>query len=45
MKPGQHDIFIYPPSDYPLAIRVPVSVSHVAIGESSKELAIPNLWI
>ena len=25
--------------------RVPVSVSHVAIGESSKELAKPNLWI
>ena len=26
-------------------IRVPVRVSHVAIGESSKELAKPNLWI
>ena len=25
--------------------RVPVRVSHVAIGESSKELAKPNLWI
>ena len=25
--------------------RVPVSVSHVAIGESSRELAKPNLWI
>ena len=26
-------------------IRVPVRVIHVAIGESSKELAKPNLWI
>ena len=26
-------------------IRVPVRVGHVAIGESRKELAIPNLWI
>ena len=25
--------------------RVPGRVSHVAIGESSKELAKPNLWI
>ena len=25
--------------------RVPIRVSHVAIGESSKELAKPNLWI
>ena len=25
--------------------RVPVRVSHVAIGKSSKELAKPNLWI
>ena len=25
--------------------RVPVSVRHVAIGESSKELAKPNVWI
>ena len=25
--------------------RVPVRVSHVASGESSKELAKPNLWI
>ena len=25
--------------------RVPIRVSHVAIGESSKELAEPNLWI
>ena len=24
---------------------VPVRISHVAIGESSKELAKPNLWI
>ena len=25
--------------------RIPIRVSHVAIGESSKELAKPNLWI
>ena len=28
-----------------LVFRVPFRVSHVAIGESSKELAKPNLWI
>ena len=28
-----------------IQVRVPVRVSHVAIGESSKELAKPNLWI
>ena len=28
-----------------IQLRVPVRVSHVAIGESSKELAKPNLWI
>ena len=28
-----------------LHCRIPVRVSHVAIGESSKELAKPNLWI
>ena len=27
-----------------VAFRVPVRVSHVAIGESSKELAKPNVW-
>ena len=26
-------------------VKVPVRVNHVAIGESSKELAKPNLWI
>ena len=26
-------------------VTVPVRVSHVAIGKSSKELAKPNLWI
>ena len=27
------------------SVMVPLRVSHVAIGESSKELAKPNLWI
>ena len=32
--------------DWPMDVsRVPIRVSHVAIGESSKELAKPNLWI
>ena len=33
------------PSRHNSRLRVPVSVSHVAIGESSKELAKLNLWI
>ena len=33
------------PNFKPRPLMVPVRVSHVAIGESSKELAKPNLWI
>ena len=39
MRPG-----LVPPC-LMIPCRVPVRVSHVAIGESSKELAKPNLWI
>ena len=33
------------PGLFQTTARVPVSVSHVAIGEFSKELAKPNVWI
>ena len=38
------DLYLVPPERRG-RLRVPVSVSHVAIGESSKELAKPNLWM
>ena len=39
-------LWTYPPPLSPtLVYRVPVRVSHVAIGESSKELSKPSLWI
>ena len=40
-RPGNRMQFVY--HNYGFICRVPVSVSHVAIGESSKELAKPNL--
>ena len=36
---------LVPAGKFIAVVRVPVRVSHVAIGESSKELAKPNLWI